>query len=86
MAETRQLAAILAADIAGYSKLASADKRTLARLRAFRSDLTHPTIAPDPGAGSGRKPHGPFNTDKVTGIFAPAVWARPMKIVTHRIP
>ena len=35
MAETRKLAAILAADVAGYSKLASADEeRTLARLRA----------------------------------------------------
>jgi hypothetical protein len=34
----------------------------------------------------GRKPHGPLDTDKVTGIFAPAVWARPMKIVSHRIP
>ena len=32
MAETRKLAAILAADVAGYSKLAGADEeRTLAR-------------------------------------------------------
>ena len=46
MAETRKLAAILAADIAGYSTLAGADEeRTLARLRAFRSDLIDPTIA-----------------------------------------
>ena len=46
MAETRKLAAILAADVAGYSKLASADEeRTLARLRALRSDLIDPTIA-----------------------------------------
>ncbi len=46
MAETRKLAAILAADVAGYSKLAGADeKRTLARLRALRSDLIDPTIA-----------------------------------------
>jgi adenylate cyclase len=46
MAETRKLAAILAADIAGYSKLAGADEeRTLARLRALRSDLIDPTIA-----------------------------------------
>ena len=45
MAETRKLAAILAADVAGYSKLASADEeRTLARLRALRSDLIDPTI------------------------------------------
>jgi adenylate cyclase len=46
MAETRKLAAILAADVAGYSRLAGADEeRTLARLRALRSDLIDPTIA-----------------------------------------
>ncbi len=46
MAETRKLVAILAADVAGYSKLAGADEeRTLARLRALRSDLFDPTIA-----------------------------------------
>lgn len=46
MAETRKLAAILAADVAGYSKLAGADEeRTLARLRALRSDLFDPTVA-----------------------------------------
>src|SRR4249919_695634 len=46
MAETRKLAAILAADVAGYSKLTAADEeRTLARLRALRSDLIDPTIA-----------------------------------------
>ena len=45
MAETRKLAAILAADIVGYSRLTSADEdRTLARLRALRSDLIDPTI------------------------------------------
>src|SRR5512140_210274 len=46
MAETRKLAAILAADVVGYSKLAGADEeRTLARMRALRSDLIDPTIA-----------------------------------------
>ena len=46
MTETRKLAAILAADVAGYSKLAGADEEgTLARLRALRSDLFDPTIA-----------------------------------------
>jgi adenylate cyclase len=46
MTETRKLAAILAADVVGYSKLAGADEeRTLARLRALRSDLFDPTIA-----------------------------------------
>ena len=46
MTETRKLAAILAADIVGFSRLASVDEeRTLARLRALRSDLIDPTIA-----------------------------------------
>ena len=46
MAESRKLAAILAADVVGFSRLAGADEdRTLARLRALRSDLIDPTIA-----------------------------------------
>ena len=46
MTESRKLAAILAADVAGYSRLVGADEdRTLARLRALRSDLIDPTIA-----------------------------------------
>jgi hypothetical protein len=43
MAETRKLAAILAADVAGYSRLAGADEeRTLARLRGLRRHLIDP--------------------------------------------
>ena len=46
MSEFRKLAAILAADVVGYSRLAGVDEdRTLARLRALRSDLIDPTIA-----------------------------------------
>jgi adenylate cyclase len=46
MNETRKLAAILAADMVGYSRLTGADEdRTLARLRALRSDLIDPTIS-----------------------------------------
>src|SRR5215472_16393461 len=46
MAETRKLAAILAADVVGFSRLAGVDEdRTLARLRSLRSDLVDPTIA-----------------------------------------
>jgi adenylate cyclase len=44
--ETRKIAAILAADVVGYSRLAGADEdRTLARLRTLRSDLVDPIIA-----------------------------------------
>src|SRR5271167_2413532 len=50
MTETRKLAAILAADVVGFSRLASVDEdRTLARLRALRSDLIDPTIAVNNG-------------------------------------
>ncbi len=46
MSENRKLAAILAADVVGFSRLAGTDEdRTLARLRALRSDLIDPTIS-----------------------------------------
>jgi TolB-like protein/class 3 adenylate cyclase len=46
MSETRKLAAILVADVVGYSRLAGADEeRILARLRAVRSDVIDPTIS-----------------------------------------
>ena len=46
MTETRKIAAILVADVVGYSRLAGADEeRILARMRALRSDLIDPTIA-----------------------------------------
>jgi TolB-like protein/Flp pilus assembly protein TadD len=51
MTETRKLAAILVADVVGYSRLAGIDEeRTLARLRGLRSDLIDPAI----GAHRGR--------------------------------
>jgi adenylate cyclase len=46
MSETRKLAAILVADVVGYSRLAGADEdRILARLRTLRSDLIDPIIS-----------------------------------------
>ena len=46
MAGTRKIAAILVADIVGYSRLAEADEEgTLARIRGLRSDLIDPAIA-----------------------------------------
>src|SRR5271165_4647116 len=45
MAGMRKIAAILVADIVGYSRLAGADEeRTLARLQGLRSDLIDPAI------------------------------------------
>ena len=46
MTTTRRLAAILAADVAGYSRLIGADEDgTLERLRALRRELIDPNIA-----------------------------------------
>ncbi len=45
MGETRKIAAILAADVVGFSRMTSADEdRTLAQLRALRVELIDPTI------------------------------------------
>jgi len=46
MTQTRRLAAILAADVAGYSRLMGADEEgTLERLKALRRELVDPMIA-----------------------------------------
>ena len=51
MSETRKIAAILVADVVGYTRLAGADEdRTLSRLRGLWSDLIDPAI----GAHHGR--------------------------------
>src|SRR5215469_6707333 len=45
MTATRRLAAILAADVAGYSRLIGADEEgTLHRLRSIRTDVIDPKI------------------------------------------
>ena len=46
MAETRRLAAILAADVVGFSRMTGADEDgTLSRLRVLRDDLVEPATA-----------------------------------------
>jgi adenylate cyclase len=46
MSQTRRLAAILAADVAGYSRLMGADEEgTLERLKVLRRELLDPQIA-----------------------------------------
>jgi len=59
----RRLAAILAADVAGYSRLMGADEEgTLERLKAQRRDLVDPKIAEHrgriPGSSPGTKTTG----------------------------
>jgi adenylate cyclase len=45
MSTTRRLAAILAADVAGYSRLIGTDEEgTLNRLRSIRTDVIDPKI------------------------------------------
>jgi adenylate cyclase len=46
MSQSRRLAAILAADVAGYSRLIGADEGgTLEAFKAIRAELFYPTIA-----------------------------------------
>src|SRR4051794_18883011 len=63
MSQTRRLAAILAADVAGYSRLMGADEEgTLERLKALRRELVDPKIAEHrgriPGSSPGTKTTG----------------------------
>ncbi len=62
MSETRKIAAILVSDVVGYSRLAGADEdRTLARLRALRSDLIDPTMSVHHGRVVKRTGDGSIN-------------------------
>jgi adenylate cyclase len=47
VSQTRRLAAILAADVVGYSRLIGAD--TLQSLKAIRAELINPKIAAHQG-------------------------------------
>src|SRR6202030_2753193 len=50
MTEPRKIAAILATDVVGFSRMASANEdRTLARLRTLRTELIDPTMASQNG-------------------------------------
>jgi class 3 adenylate cyclase len=65
VAGTRKIAAILVADIVGYSRLAGTDEdRTLSRLRGLRSDLIDPTIDAHHPAMC---PQGPIGKQKING-------------------
>jgi class 3 adenylate cyclase len=74
MAETPKIAAILVADVVGYSRLAGADEdRTLSRLRGLRSDLIDPAIAAHHGrivkrTGDGRA-RRPLATGATRRVF-----------------
>ena len=55
MTATRRLAAILAADVAGYSRLIGADEEgTLNRLPWMRAEIIHPKVTEHRGRSSKR--------------------------------
>ena len=57
MASTRRLAAILAADVAGYSRLMGEDEEgTLAELKAIRLELSDPKVKEHRAAALSRPP------------------------------
>jgi adenylate cyclase len=79
VSETRKLAAILVADIVGYSRLAGADEdRILARLRTLRSDLIDPTIAVHHGRIVKRTRDGSIIEFRSVVGCTPSVHARPV--------
>jgi class 3 adenylate cyclase len=73
MTETRKIAAILVSDVVGYSRLAGAEEeRTLARLRALRSDRIDPAISVHRGRSSSAPATARSSSSAATGkrIFA----------------
>jgi adenylate cyclase len=77
--ETRKLAAIVVADVVGYSRLAGADEdRTLARLRGLRSDLIDPAIAAHHGRVVKRTGDGSIIEFRSVVGFTTSIRARPV--------
>ncbi len=81
----RRLAAILAADVAGYSRLMGVDEEgTLERLKALRRELLDPQIAAHhgriPGSGPGTKTTG----DGLLVEFASVVDAVPCAVAVQQ--
>ena len=74
MTVTRRLAAIVAADVAGYSRLMRADEEgTLERLKALRRELLDPTIAEHRGRIVGSGPGTKTTGDGMLVEFASVV-------------
>ena len=83
MAETRKIAAILAADVVGFSRMASADEDgTLARLRTLRSELIDPTVASQNGRVFKRTGDG-TDVTRSFRLHAKSVLARlPLRVIS----
>ncbi len=81
MSETRKIAAILVADVVGYSRLAGADEdRTLSRLRGLRSDLIGPAIAAHHGRIVKRTGDGSIVESRGVIRLAPRLGATPRSV------
>ena len=71
MTAIRRLAAILAADVAGYSRLMGADEEgTLERLKALRCERLDPKIAEHHGRIPGLLTRGPDHRRRPAGVRA----------------
>ena len=87
MTATRRLAAILAADVAGYSRLMGADEEgTLERLKALRRELVDPKIAEHHGRIPGSSPGTRTTGDGVLVEFASVVGAVRCAVAVQRAP
>ena len=74
MSQTRRLAAILATDVAGYSRLMGADEEdTLERPKALRRELLDPKIAGHRGRIPGSSPETKTTGDGLLVEFASVV-------------
>jgi class 3 adenylate cyclase len=74
MSQTRRLAAILAADVAGYSRLMGADEEgTLERLKALHREVLDPKIAEHHGRIPGPSPGTKTTGDGLLVEFASVV-------------
>ena len=69
----RRLAAILAADVAGYSRLMADEEGTFERLRALRRELVDPKIAEHRGRIPGSRPGTKTTGDGLLVEFAGVV-------------
>jgi class 3 adenylate cyclase len=74
MSQTRRLAAILAADVVGFSRLIGADEEgTLERLKALRHEIVDPKIAEHHGRIPGSSPGTKTTGDGMLVEFASVV-------------
>jgi hypothetical protein len=77
MTQTRRLAAILAADVAGYSRLIGADEEgTLDRLRSIRADVIDPKITEHRGRLVKKRPVMACSSNSRAWLLRYAVSAR----------